>query len=116
MVRPLRYSINVTLAVVFVTTAACAMRPLTGTVVGSNGELLSACAVTLEVGTNGGLRQARTTNDAGNFSFGNVSTLGGCAIRFEKSGYETQNVECPSDGKPLRVVLRRTGNSADSTK
>jgi len=95
------------IVIVVTATAACGMRPVGGTVVGSNSEPLSACAVTLEVGTNGGLQQTRTTDDAGNFSFGSLSTLGGCVIRFEKSGYVSEKVECPSDSKPLRVVLRK---------
>ncbi len=86
--------------------SGCGMRTLEGTVVGANDNPISECAVTLEVGTNGGLQQARTTGDSGKFSFGNVATMGGCAIRFEKPAYESQKVECPSDGKPLHVVLQ----------
>jgi hypothetical protein len=85
---------------------ACRMRALEGTVVGINGEPLSGSIVTLEIGTNGGLQQSRKTDDAGKFSFGSIATIGGCAIRAEKAGYDTKKIECATDGKPLRVQLQ----------
>jgi hypothetical protein len=87
----------------------CGIRRLEGTVVGANSQSIPGCTVTLVVGTNGGLRLTRTTDEAGKFSFGSVSTFGGCAIRFEKPGYESREVPCPSDGAPARVVMKERG-------
>jgi hypothetical protein len=87
------------------------MRPLEGTVVGTNGQPIPGFVVTLEVGTNGGLQKSRMTNEIGGFSFGSVSTFGGCAIRFEKTGYESRKVPCPSDGLPIRALMKETGSS-----
>ena len=90
------------------TLAACGVRPVEGTVVGERDDVIPNCSVTLEVGTNGGLQQTRTTDDMGKFSFGSLATAGGCAIRFEKPGYESKKLPCPVDSKPLRVVLRES--------
>lgn len=82
------------------------MRRLEGTVVGTNSQPIADCAVTLEVGTNGGMRLIRTTDESGRFSFGSVSTFGGGAIRLEKPDYETREFPCPSDGSLVRAVLK----------
>ena len=66
-------------AIVILTTG-CGMRRLEGTVAGTDSKPLPDCAVTLKVGTNGGLQLTRTTDKAGAFSFGSISTVGGCAI------------------------------------
>jgi hypothetical protein len=81
------------------------MRQLEGTVVTNENKPIEGCSVTLEAGTNGGLRQTRSTDAAGQFAFGSVMTLGGCFINIEKPEYMKRRVECPTDGKPLRVVL-----------
>ena len=92
--------------------AGCGIRPLEGTVVARmDGKPLPDCAVTLKVGTNGGLQLTRTTDSAGAFSFGSISTVGGCAIRFEKPGYEISEVPCPSDGSPVKVDLKESGRA-----
>jgi hypothetical protein len=88
----------------------CGMHRLEGTVVGINNKSVPDCIVTLEVGTNGGLRLTRTTDEAGKFSFGSVSTFGGCTIRLEKPGYESREVPCPSDGSPVRAVMKEHGH------
>jgi len=93
----------------FLLVIGCGMRRLEGTVVGTNSQPIPNCAVTLEAGTNGGLRLSRTTNETGKFSFGSVSTFGGCAIRLEKPGYESQEVPCPMDGSPVRAMMTLTG-------
>jgi hypothetical protein len=93
----------------FLFVIGCGMRRLEGTVVGVNSQPIPNCAVTLEAGTNGGLRLSRTTNETGKFSFGSVSTFGGCAIRLEKPGYESQEVRCPVDGSPVRAMMTLTG-------
>ena len=99
------------LAVLAFLASGCGMRPLEGTVVGTNGEPITDFVVTLEVGTNGGLQKSRKTNESGRFSFGSVSTFGGCAIRFEKTGYESRKVSCPSDGSPIRAIMNETSSS-----
>jgi hypothetical protein len=99
------------LAVVALLVASgCGMRPLEGTIVGTNGQPIPDFIVTLEVGTNGGLQKSRMTNAIGRFSFGSVSTIGGCAIRLEKVGYQSRKVPCPSDGSPIRAVMRENGH------
>jgi hypothetical protein len=92
-------------------TAGCGMRRLEGTITGTDSKPLADCAVTLKVGTNGGLQLTRITDSVGAFSFGSVSTVGGCAIRVEKPGYESNEVPCPSDGSPIRVELRESGHA-----
>jgi hypothetical protein len=98
-----------TAAAALLLAGGCGMRPLEGTIVGTNGRPIPDFAVTLEVGTNGGLQKSLKTSEVGSFSFGSVSTFGGCAIRLEKDGYETRKVPCPSDGSPLRVVMKEIG-------
>src|SRR5258708_21701318 len=82
----------------FLFAIGCGMRRLEGTVVGVNSQPIPNCAVTLEAGTNGGLRLSRTTNEIGKFSFGSVSTFGGCAIPLEKPCYESQEGPFPVGG------------------
>jgi hypothetical protein len=83
---------------------ACSMHTVEGIVVDEQGATIPSCMVVLEVGTNGGMQQARHTDEAGKFYFGQLATFGGCALRFEKEGFETRRLECPS--APLRVVLK----------
>jgi hypothetical protein len=94
----------------FLLAIGCGMRRLEGTVVGTNSQPILDCAVTMEVGTNGGLRLSRTTDETGKFSFGSVSTVGGCSIRLEKPGYESREFPCPSDGSPVRAVMKERGH------
>jgi Carboxypeptidase regulatory-like domain len=109
--RQCRRSIATRLAVVVLLLAGgCGMRPLEGTIIGTNGQPIPGLIVTLEVGTNGGLQKSRVTNEIGGFSFGSISTFGGCTIRFEKAGYQSQNVPCPSDGLPIRAVMHEAGH------
>jgi hypothetical protein len=94
----------------FLLAIGCGMRRLEGTVVGTNGQPIPDCTVMLEVGTNGGLRLSRTTDETGKYSFGSVSTFGGCAIRLEKPGYESRQVPCPSNGSSTRAVIKERGH------
>jgi hypothetical protein len=94
----------------FLLASGCGMRRLEGTVVGTNSQPIPDCAVTMEVGTNGGLRISRTTDETSKFSFGSVSTVGGCSIRLKKPGYESRVFPCPSDGSPVRAVMRERGH------
>jgi hypothetical protein len=92
--------------------ASCAFRGLSGTVVTTKGDPLPGCTATLEIGTNGGLQKSKTTDSDGFFSFGTLASAGGCAVRFERPGYVTTKVQCPSDGTALCVSLQTTSEAA----
>lgn len=101
----------VIVALMVLLTTGCGMHRLEGTVVGMDSQPLPDCAATLKVGTNGGLQSTRTTDKTGKFSFGSISTVGGCTILLEKPGYESREVPCPPDGSPVRVELKERGHA-----
>jgi len=109
MTQLLRHSGRTVRAVLVLTLLGlngCGMRQLQGTVVTTNNQPIENCTVSLKVGTSGGLRQNRSTDADGKFSFGSVTTLGGCAVSVEKPGFVKREMECPPDGNPMRVVLQ----------